>query len=73
MAWVGDAIYSLAVAIVAGATVNCPESPETVQRDLRELAKLRQAALLPNLLERLAAQTAQVLNVSRAARETSVK
>jgi long-chain acyl-CoA synthetase len=37
MAWVGDAVYSLAVAIVAGATVNCPESPETVQRDLREL------------------------------------
>jgi long-chain acyl-CoA synthetase len=38
MAWVGDAMYSLAVALVAGATVNCPESPETVQRDLRELA-----------------------------------
>ncbi|MEZ5816155.1 MAG: AMP-binding protein [Hyphomicrobiaceae bacterium] len=37
MAWVGDAMYSLAVALVAGATVNCPESPETVQRDLREL------------------------------------
>ncbi len=37
MAWVGDAMYSLAVAIVAGATVNCPESPETVPRDLREL------------------------------------
>ncbi len=37
MAWVGDAMYSLAVAVVAGATVNCPESPETVQRDLREL------------------------------------
>ncbi|MDX2158411.1 MAG: AMP-binding protein [Hyphomicrobiaceae bacterium] len=37
MAWVGDAMYSLGVAIVAGATINCPESPETVQRDLREL------------------------------------
>ena len=49
----------------------------SLERDLRELAKLRQAALLPDLLERLAAQTAQtaqtaqVLNVSRAARETS--
>jgi predicted AAA+ superfamily ATPase len=43
----------------------------SLERDLRDLAKLRQAALLPNLLERLAAQTAQVLNVSRAARETS--
>jgi long-chain acyl-CoA synthetase len=37
MAWVGDAMYSLAVAVVEGVTVNCPESPETVQRDLREL------------------------------------
>jgi len=37
MAWVGDSMYSLAVALVAGATINCPESPETVQRDLREL------------------------------------
>ena len=37
MAWVGDAMYSLAVATVVGATINCPESPETVQRDLREL------------------------------------
>lgn len=43
----------------------------SLERDLRELAKLRQAALLSNLLERLAGQTAQVLNVSRAARETS--
>jgi uncharacterized protein len=43
----------------------------SLERDLRELSKLRQAALLPNLLGRLAAQTAQVLNVSRAARETS--
>lgn len=43
----------------------------SLERDVREVAKLRQAALLPNLLERLAAQTGQVLNVSRAARETS--
>jgi uncharacterized protein len=43
----------------------------SLERDVRELAKLRQGALMPNLLERLAAQTAQVLNVSRAARETS--
>lgn len=38
MAWVGDAMYSLATALVAGVTINTPESPETVQRDLRELA-----------------------------------
>jgi long-chain acyl-CoA synthetase len=37
MAWVGDLMFSLATALVAGVTVNCPEGPETVQRDLREL------------------------------------
>lgn len=37
MAWVGDAMLSLATAIVGGVTINCPESPETVQRDLREI------------------------------------
>ena len=37
MAWVGDMMFSLATALVAGVTVNCPEGPETVQRDLREL------------------------------------
>ena len=38
MAWVGDVMWSLASALVAGVTINTPESPETVQRDLRELA-----------------------------------
>ncbi len=37
MAWVGDAMLSMATALVAGVTINTPESPETVQRDLREL------------------------------------
>lgn len=37
MAWVGDAIYSLVLSLLNGAAINCPESPETVQRDLREL------------------------------------
>ena len=37
MGWVGDAMFSLAASLVVGATCNCPESPETVQRDLREL------------------------------------
>lgn len=37
MAWVGDSIFSLGASLVAGATCNCPEGPETVQRDLREL------------------------------------
>ena len=37
MAWVGDSIYSLALSLAVGFACNCPESPETVQRDLREL------------------------------------
>src|SRR5712691_8123880 len=37
MAWIGDSIYSLALSLTAGFACNCPESPETVQRDLREL------------------------------------
>jgi long-chain acyl-CoA synthetase len=37
MGWVGDMTYSLGTSMVSGVTCNCPESPETVQRDLREL------------------------------------
>ena len=37
MAWVGDAEFTLGMALVAKLTANCPENPETVQRDLREL------------------------------------
>jgi long-chain acyl-CoA synthetase len=37
MAWVGDSAFSLGMALVGRLTSNCPESPETVQRDLREL------------------------------------
>jgi long-chain acyl-CoA synthetase len=37
MAWVGDALYSTVMSLLVGFTCNCPESPETVRRDLREL------------------------------------
>jgi long-chain acyl-CoA synthetase len=37
MGWVGDMVYSLATSMAAATVCNCPESPETVQRDLREL------------------------------------
>lgn len=37
MAWIGDAVYTLVVQMIVGFACNCPESPETVQRDLREL------------------------------------
>jgi long-chain acyl-CoA synthetase len=37
MAWVGDNLFSYAQALVAGFTVNCPESSDTVMTDLREI------------------------------------
>ncbi len=37
MAWVGDHLFSFAQALVAGFTVNCPESGDTVLTDLREI------------------------------------
>jgi long-chain acyl-CoA synthetase len=37
MGWVGDSIFSLSAGLVVAATCNCPEGPETVQRDLREI------------------------------------
>ena len=44
----------------------------TLERDVRELARIEQAAVLPRLLERLAGQTAQVLNVAQAASHLSM-
>ncbi len=37
MAWVGDHLFSFAQGTVAGFTINCPESGETVMTDLREI------------------------------------
>jgi long-chain acyl-CoA synthetase len=37
MAWAGDSVYTLFASLLVGFCANCPESPETVQRDLREL------------------------------------
>ncbi|MGH8771700.1 MAG: AMP-dependent synthetase/ligase, partial [Burkholderiales bacterium] len=37
MAWVGDNLFSCAQALVAGFTINCPESPATVMTDMREI------------------------------------
>ena len=37
MAWVGDHLFSYGQAMVAGFTVNCPESSETAMNDLREI------------------------------------
>jgi long-chain acyl-CoA synthetase len=37
MAWVGESMYGTTVALLTGCCSSCPEGPETVQRDLREL------------------------------------
>jgi long-chain acyl-CoA synthetase len=37
IAWVGDHIFSYAQALLVGLCVNCPESPETVVEDRREI------------------------------------
>ena len=39
----------------------------TLERDVQELSKIRQASMLPRLLARLAGQTGQVLNITKAA------
>ena len=38
MAWVGDFIFTIGQAYWAGFCVNCPESPDTMMTDLREIA-----------------------------------
>ena len=37
LAWVGDFLYSYAQSQVCGLCLNCPESPDTVMTDLREI------------------------------------
>jgi len=37
MAWVGDHLFSYAQWLVAGFTINCPESQDTVMTDMREI------------------------------------
>lgn len=37
MAWVGDYIFSMGQALWCGFCVNCPEAPDTVGHDLREI------------------------------------
>lgn len=44
----------------------------TLERDVRELAHIEEAAALPRLLGRLAGQTGQILNVTKAASELGI-
>ena len=45
----------------------------SLERDVTELSRIRQGALLPALLRRLAGQTAQVLNISTAGRAVGLE
>ncbi|HEX5612691.1 MAG TPA: AMP-binding protein [Burkholderiales bacterium] len=61
MAWVGDAVYTLVLQMMVGFACNCPESPETVQRDLRELgpsAFLAAPRIWENLLTQIQVKAA---------------
>ena len=45
----------------------------TLERDVRELSRIRQSDMLPKLLRRLAGQTGQVLNIRSAARDAGLE
>src|SRR5207237_8211305 len=68
MAWIGDSLYTLVMNLMVGFTVNCPESPETVQRDLRELgpsAVLAPPRIWENMLTGVQVRAADAHGVKR--------
>jgi long-chain acyl-CoA synthetase len=72
MGWVGDSMFSLSTSLVVGATCNCPEGPETVQRDLRELgpsALLGPPRIWENMLTGLQVKAADASWLKRGAYE----
>jgi long-chain acyl-CoA synthetase len=74
MAWVGDSLYTLAMNLLVGFTVNCPESPETVQRDLRELgptAVLAPPRIWENMLTSIQVRASDAPRLKRWVFETS--
>jgi len=56
MAWVGDHLFSVAQATVAGFCINCPESAETVMTDMREIGPTYYFAP-PRIFEAMRTQT----------------
>ena len=69
MAWAGDAVYTLFASLVAGFCANCPESPETVQRDLRELGPttvLAPPRIWENMLTAVQVRAADATRLKRA-------
>jgi long-chain acyl-CoA synthetase len=68
MAWIGESLFSLVLTLLVGFTCNCPERPETVQRDLRELGPT--VALAPpriweNMLTQLRVRGADATPIKR--------
>lgn len=73
MAWVGDAAFSLGMALVGKLAINCPESPETVQRDLRELgpnAMLAPPRIWENMLTSMQVKSGDATPMKRRIYET---
>jgi len=68
MAWVGDSLYTTVMSLLVGFTSNCPESPETVQRDLREIGPttlLAPPRIWENLLTAVQVRAADASSVKR--------
>jgi long-chain acyl-CoA synthetase len=73
MAWVGDALYSTVMSLLVGFTCNCPESPRTLLRDLRELgptAFLGPPRIWENLLTSVQVKAADATPLKRKTFET---
>src|SRR5690242_9791020 len=68
MAWAGDSVYTLFASLAVGFCANCPESPETVQRDLRELgpsALLAPPRIWENMLTSLQVKASDASRLKR--------
>jgi long-chain acyl-CoA synthetase len=68
MAWLGDTLWSLGAALGGGVVINCPESPETVIRDLRELGPdgiIAPPRIWENLLRSLQIRSADATPLKR--------
>ena len=68
MAWIGESLFSLVLTLLVGFTCNCPERPDTVQRDLRELGPtvaLSPPRIWENVLTQLRVQAADASPMKR--------
>src|SRR5262249_591741 len=68
MGCVGHSMFPRSTSLVVGATCNCPESPETVQRDLRELgpsALLAPPRIWENMLTALQVKASDASRLKR--------